>query len=692
MLQVHGQRKQDRQLQASVEEYMGLLGVESAVKRVKVEQLDRRIALLSQGAAAAEPQDGGGASARTGIIDMSKDSDDDDHDPDLQAAITMSLEAPAKADQDGDPTAIELSWDEDADAPQGGAAAQTMIDLVSSDDEDPAPRATGGAAAAAAAVPAAAGAPRWTREGRAIAKQVADAQKAAGSIVYDVVGTLWSNGGRTTLTVVRLKPAATITDVWRSEAGRVFDVLGVAGNLKGAARMSAPGADATLVVPNREITTVTSLSLGELQTDRLWQPFGDHDRAAAAEDRAFIGFYCGSNTQYVSRNGAPASAPITLEEVMRYDAGELESKHNFIQWLFPLKTSGTNVDCPRVGDAELRAIVKSYAVGVTIVRCYECMLRFYGFRMVDDRGQLVHSFDHAERVTNLLLNPHNNLRISRMLRSMCLMGFEAYAVHFLDAMLAVSQQAGAESLLKKSTTYWAASVHGDEKDPKPAGGYPVAAYLSATLKDRVDLLNKLGATIVKLQGKEMMEEVVRYKDDSNTQTWTVQPLLTGSGFAQKGSASRAVLLRKVLAVVGNRALRARPRKNFKRTYVLVCDTDEDAEALAIAMGAFYLYQKNKGRMSFGPPVYLAYGVTRLKFVVEHIVVMAGKYVAMTMVEQRDSIKMERTAALLAVIDTLVDREMVVKHPDGKSYEFTATWHRNAESFAMWTDSIVTIFR
>lgn len=63
---------------------------------------------------------------------------------------------------------------------------------------------------------------------------------------------------------------------------------------------------------------------------------------------------------------------------------------------------------------------------------YELMLDFYGMRLLDfETGLLGRSEGYAARYINLLQSPHNNLRISRILKCLSEMGLERLNAGFL---------------------------------------------------------------------------------------------------------------------------------------------------------------------------------------------------------------------------------------------------------------------
>jgi len=68
-----------------------------------------------------------------------------------------------------------------------------------------------------------------------------------------------------------------------------------------------------------------------------------------------------------------------------------------------------------------------------LINCFDMMLRFYGF-VRDDVG-IEAAPNYSERTQNWLnLGNHNHLRISRILKSMCLLGLEKEASQFFQIL------------------------------------------------------------------------------------------------------------------------------------------------------------------------------------------------------------------------------------------------------------------
>ena len=127
-----------------------------------------------------------------------------------------------------------------------------------------------------------------------------------------------------------------------------------------------------------------------------------------------------------------------LSHILGFDFDELESHHDYIQWLFPLpEPSGANASAPLLSKEDMTAFDTDDSLRRALVQSLELMLQFYGLK-VSARGPDVGvarggDFDERSRLW-LTTGNHNFLRISRMLRSLSLLGLDSYAVAFLECL------------------------------------------------------------------------------------------------------------------------------------------------------------------------------------------------------------------------------------------------------------------
>ncbi|XP_032205988.1 opioid growth factor receptor isoform X3 [Mustela erminea] len=119
-----------------------------------------------------------------------------------------------------------------------------------------------------------------------------------------------------------------------------------------------------------------------------------------------------------------------IEDILqnwREDYDLLEENHSYIQWLFPLREPGVNWHAKPLTLREIEAFKSSEEVRERFVQAYELMLGFYGIQLEDrDTGQVRRAQNYQKRFQNLNRHSHNNLRITRILKSLGELGLERY--------------------------------------------------------------------------------------------------------------------------------------------------------------------------------------------------------------------------------------------------------------------------
>ncbi|KAM7126718.1 opioid growth factor receptor isoform 1-T1 [Molossus nigricans] len=112
----------------------------------------------------------------------------------------------------------------------------------------------------------------------------------------------------------------------------------------------------------------------------------------------------------------------------------LEDNHSYIQWLFPLREPGVNWHAKPLTQREIEAFKSSAEATERFVQAYKLMLGFYGIELQDrDTGKVRRAEGYQKCFQNLNWHSHNNLRITRILKSLGELGLERYQaplVHF----------------------------------------------------------------------------------------------------------------------------------------------------------------------------------------------------------------------------------------------------------------------
>ncbi len=146
-----------------------------------------------------------------------------------------------------------------------------------------------------------------------------------------------------------------------------------------------------------------------------------------------------------------------LSDILRADDDWLESTHDFIQWMFPLpEPSAVNPGAPLAGP-EVRAAFRDDALLRAHLRAsFLRMLRFYGLALGDD-GIVRSASNWSRRNAWFRFGGHNDLRITRILRSMSVLGLGVEARALLDCLerLRAGEPCGVNV---RAFEYWRAAV------------------------------------------------------------------------------------------------------------------------------------------------------------------------------------------------------------------------------------------
>jgi hypothetical protein len=153
-----------------------------------------------------------------------------------------------------------------------------------------------------------------------------------------------------------------------------------------------------------------------------------------------------------------------LLRILSYTTEQLERKHDYIQLLFPLLVrSPFNPSAPVATRDDYDAFASSPELRTQMLRSFHLMLDFYGFRV--DYYNSAAAVERDDRIWETRKaywwreSDHNHRRISRILRSMRLLGCEREANAFyagLEKVLA-GQKGGPG---RTSRRFWRSAVEG----------------------------------------------------------------------------------------------------------------------------------------------------------------------------------------------------------------------------------------
>jgi hypothetical protein len=150
----------------------------------------------------------------------------------------------------------------------------------------------------------------------------------------------------------------------------------------------------------------------------------------------------------------------TLEQILAWSDDDLEEVHDFIQWLFPLpEPSRFNSNAPLLTSEDVAAFKAESLLRDNLARSFKRFLAFTGLTLTAE-GKVVEAANFASRqpVVWAYVN-HNWLRISRVLRSLTLLGLEDRARAFY-AWLEAAYRKVRFPIPPDTFGYWTAAVAG----------------------------------------------------------------------------------------------------------------------------------------------------------------------------------------------------------------------------------------
>lgn len=163
-----------------------------------------------------------------------------------------------------------------------------------------------------------------------------------------------------------------------------------------------------------------------------------------------LAFYLGSHPDHRGR---------TLAHILGKDDDWLEGVHDYIQWLFPLDEHSRAVPgSPTLSRADVEAFRTDSRLRQHMLDALRRMLGFYGLRVCDD-GAVTKAPNWAERKSNWFTHPtHNSLRITRILKSLALVGLESEAARLQACLLDLCASEADCGIPAASQAFWRQAV------------------------------------------------------------------------------------------------------------------------------------------------------------------------------------------------------------------------------------------
>ena len=181
--------------------------------------------------------------------------------------------------------------------------------------------------------------------------------------------------------------------------------------------------------------------------------------ASQSTPEPFIVRFYDPNIQAKDRRGR------TRSSILAWSDDELEYHHDYIQLLFPLpEGSPFNPSAPVIDEATFNAFRSRLELQTQLRASLQRMLRFYGFQFASETAdggdsqtlQVVEGLNYPEASRNWVRRfNHNHLRITRILRSLRVLGLENEALEFFKALKRVYEDG---KIGQKSMMFWTRAI------------------------------------------------------------------------------------------------------------------------------------------------------------------------------------------------------------------------------------------
>lgn len=153
---------------------------------------------------------------------------------------------------------------------------------------------------------------------------------------------------------------------------------------------------------------------------------------------------------------APDSLGRKLNTILRWPDVKLETCHDYIQYLFPIPERSTyHISAPIIDEETYLAFRQRPELRASLKRSYVRMLAFYGFEYNENSEEVyVSRMPTKKRSAThwVRMFDHNHLRITRILRSLRVLGLAREAEAFWKAVDEICKETGVIS--KSSRIFW----------------------------------------------------------------------------------------------------------------------------------------------------------------------------------------------------------------------------------------------
>ena len=160
------------------------------------------------------------------------------------------------------------------------------------------------------------------------------------------------------------------------------------------------------------------------------------------------------------RGEANDSEGRSLADYWSFSDSRMESRHDFIQWMFPLEEpSQFNPDAPILTRADREAFQDDPALRDNLLKSFDRFLGFLGLIREEDR--VVPASDFEAKRWRLNEPNHNWLRITRVLASLRLLGLSNHSRSFHQGLESLIVD-GKARITADTRAYWKNAAYPDQ--------------------------------------------------------------------------------------------------------------------------------------------------------------------------------------------------------------------------------------
>jgi len=180
-------------------------------------------------------------------------------------------------------------------------------------------------------------------------------------------------------------------------------------------------------------------------------------------NEALVRFYTDDGQDHTGR---------TYSDILAFSDTELESTHDFLQWIFPTANPSTyNPEAPLLDEETIAALKDNALFRTRFLSAAGRILRFWDIPYAVDAEEVLRAGPITHRAAWMTYDNHNLLRMTRLMESARLLGFKPLAESLFEALLgAVANRAlhpetggGAFCFISAENTYhWYRAAFGKE--------------------------------------------------------------------------------------------------------------------------------------------------------------------------------------------------------------------------------------